>query len=620
MSFLLKNIIHSSLAETLYYEVLSRRSNYYYFLGKVLPWVDEDVPEDPKSTLNYENNTRNNIIAVKKIPVSDVSIVVKRIDWSSGTVYDQYDDSYTPTNKSSTGASSLKSANFYVLTNNYRVYKCLDNNKGAASTVEPTGTDVVPISTSDGYTWKYMYSIPSSQRSRFLTDEYMPVQRAVFNTYYSSGAINNIAIDNPGSGYLGNAVVTLQVNGVFKGGTGNSIANLIPVISTSGQFLDVIIKDVGNNYLSANISIVDSAGTGTGYYNTLSTANLVPVLYGTKVDRVIINDPGIKYSSNIQTTVSIIGDGTGAEATAYINEAGQLADVIITNRGNGYSYADIQIIGDGNNANAYAEVSSGDLDSLQSYVELSAIPGAIYNINIENKGNNYSNANVIIKGDGVNFVGNVVIDEANNNGISKITITNPGSGFTYSNVVIQGSTGSGAIANVIYPPKNGHGSDAVKELFADAVMFYSTINYEKNQGIFVNNDFRQFGLIKDIEKFSSRQLFTGSLGSSCFLVTLDSTSGITKDMELSLNSDTTRKFTVIEVVGSQVLLLSINNKSLLKNDILIDLDTDTVFTITSLDASPTINKFSGEILFIDNKTKISYSDQQVVTLKTVIKL
>ena len=620
MSFLLKDTVHSVLSETLYYEVLSRRSNYYYFIGRVLPWEDENTPQTPVNTLNYENETRNNIIQVKKVPISDVSLAVKRIDWIANSVYDQYDDSYTSSNKSSTGASSLKTSKFYVLTNNFRVYKCLNNNKGAQSTVEPTGTDVTPITTSDGYIWKYMYSIPTSLKNRFLTDDYMPVQRSVTNSYYSDGGLNSITIDSGGSGYLGNANVSLKVNGIFKGGIGNSIANLIPIFNAQGQFIDINIKDRGNNYLSANISIIDTSNTGTGYYNTQSTANLVPFLYNTQIDRVVINDPGINYSANLQTTVSIIGDGTGAEATAFVNEAGQVAEIIVNNRGNGYTYADVEIVGGGNGANAIADFTTGDLDTIQSFVELSAIPGAIYNINIDAKGNNYSNANVVINGDGTGFSGSVVIDEANSNGISKITVVNPGLNYTYANVVIQGATGSGAKANVIFPPKNGHGSDPVKELFADAVIFYSTINYETNQGIFVDNDLRQFGLIKDIEKYDNRQLFANSLGSACFLVTLNTTSGLSKDLQLSLKSDVNRKFDVVEYTSTQALLLSKNNKALANNNVLIDLSTNNEYTVSSLDKSPAINKFSGEIIFIDNKTKISYSDQQVVTLKTVIKL
>ena len=33
--------------------------------------------------------------------------------------------------------------------------KCLFNNKGASSTVEPSGTSTSTLSTADGYKWKF---------------------------------------------------------------------------------------------------------------------------------------------------------------------------------------------------------------------------------------------------------------------------------------------------------------------------------------------------------------------------------------------------------------------------------------------------------------------------------
>jgi hypothetical protein len=619
MSFLLKDTIHSVLADSVYNEILSRRSNYYYFIGKVIEWENPDVPETPEATTDYEYDTRNSIISVKRIPISDISYVVPRRDWSSGTVYDEYNGNYSVDNPASSGATSLKSARFYVLTPDFNVYKCLFNKNGSASTVSPIGTDALPITTNDGYVWKFMYTLPLSLRNRFLTETFMPVQKSVLNTFYSNGEVDRVVIDNPGDGYSGNSIVTLTVNGTFKGGTGNSIANLIPVFSTTGQFLDVIIKDRGNNYASANISINNAGGTGTGYYNTSSTANLVPILYNNQVDRVVINDPGINYSANIQTTLSLIGNGTNATLAAFVNSAGQLEDVIITNRGSGYTFLDIEVVGDGANANCFVELSVGDLDTSQSTVELSANPGGIYNIKIDNPGNNYSNANVTVSGDGVGFAGNVVL--SNTNTISYVEVINPGTGYTYANVVFGGN-GTGANAHAIISPQGGHGSNAVKEFFADSIMLYSTINNERNQGIDVNNDYRQFGIIKDIKQFGNNRAFTGTLGSTCFLVELNSVSGLSADKILQFNSDKTREFEIIEIIDStkQALLLGKNNKTLVDGDVLYDTLTDTTYTIIDVDASPTINKFSGDLVFIDNRTKISYSDQQLVTIRTVIRL
>ena len=624
MSFLLKESIHGTLVDAVYNEIFSRRSNYYYFIGKVQPWTTPTSPDTPLTTQTYEQQTRNFIIATKKIQVLDVSYVVPRIDWTSGRVYDQFDGDYSSSYPASTGATSLKTAQFYVLTTDFNVYKCIFNNNGIPSTSKPTGIDATTTTTADGYIWKYLYTIPLSLRNRFLTEDYMPVQKSVLNPFYSNGEIDRIIIDNYGSGYLGNAEVTLSVNGVFGSGTGNSIANIVPVFNTAGQFVDVIIRNAGNNYVSANISITDNAGTGTGFYNTASIANLIPVLYNTAVDRVLIVDPGINYSSNIQTTAVLTGDGANASLLPFVNEAGEVEDIIIVNRGDGYTFVDIEIVGDGSNANAYVELSTGDLDTNQSTVELAAIDGAIYNFRIINAGDGYSNANISVSGDGSGFAGTVNI--SNTNTISSISVTSPGTGYTFANVSI---TGSGANANLtaIISPVNGHGFNPVKELFADSLMFYSTINNERLHGVDVNNDYRQFGIIKDIKQFANSRAFANVTGTSCYLVTVDTITNdlgntLAADTILTLKGDTTREFEVVEVVtsNSQVLITNLNNYSLLEDDILNDPDTDSDFTIETIDRYPTINKFTGDMLFIDNRTKVSYSDQQLVTLRTVIKL
>ena len=149
MSFLLKQDIHNVLTKIFYDDIVNRRSNYFYYIGKIVEWNNPNVPDVPKETGSYEHETRNNIINVKKIQPQDVSYVIPRRNWISGTVYDQYDPEYSPTFKSDSGAESLKDATFYVLSAHqggyYNVYKCLFNNGGIPSTERPSGSDLTPI-------------------------------------------------------------------------------------------------------------------------------------------------------------------------------------------------------------------------------------------------------------------------------------------------------------------------------------------------------------------------------------------------------------------------------------------------------------------------------------------
>jgi hypothetical protein len=710
MAFLLKDTIHRSLVDTVYNEFLSRRSNYYYFIGNILEWPNPQVPGTPEVTQEYEHYTRNGILSVKKINLRDVSYVVPRINWTSGEVYDQFDGNYSDSFTSDSGATSLKSANFYVLTSTFGVYKCIFNKNGAASTVEPSGQDITMLTTADGYVWKYLYSIPLSSQNRFLTDDYMPVQRAVTNAYYSKGEVSSITIDNSGSGYLGNAQVTLSVTGQFLGGTGNSIANLTPVLNTSGEFINIIIENAGANYKTASINITDNAGAGTSLLNTISnvrifstgggytsaaisnttanifttglvqptanafanlifsgnalvdvllinkgtgyttdaranttitisttgnsqptsnaTANLffatsavlTPVIRNGAIHSVLIEDEGTRYSSNVQTTISAIGDGIGFVATPYVNAAGQIEDVIIENRGNGYTHLDISFASaTGTSANAFANLSTDDLDTLQTVVELSAVNGGIHAFRVSNVGNGYSYANVVVTGDGESFTGTPVIV---NNTISYITVTTPGSGYTYANVTITGN-GSNANASAIISPFGGHGSDPVRELFADTLMFTSTINNEKNHGVDVQNDYRQYGIIKDLKRHNSGLAFANVIGSSSYLLTMDTVSGLARDdIIVHTAGGSKRSFEIIEVISAskQLLIQDKNNHDIVVGDILTDETSDLDYTVVTIDKNPDINKFSGDLLYIDNRTAVSYSAQQLVTLRTIIKL
>ena len=94
-SSLIKTILHKSLAEGVFRDVTSRSSNYYYFLGKTLSWDDELNPPYPIDSYAYERAVRNEIITMKQIGPSDISFVVPRRNWTSGTVYDMYDDEYS---------------------------------------------------------------------------------------------------------------------------------------------------------------------------------------------------------------------------------------------------------------------------------------------------------------------------------------------------------------------------------------------------------------------------------------------------------------------------------------------------------------------------------------------
>lgn len=80
---------------------------------------------------------------------------------------------------------------YYVVTPQMNVYKCIGNNGGGISTVQPTSilTAALPAALSDGYIWKYMYTISTLDQEQFYTSNWIPVRYVTTNpgTVLSSG-------------------------------------------------------------------------------------------------------------------------------------------------------------------------------------------------------------------------------------------------------------------------------------------------------------------------------------------------------------------------------------------------------------------------------------------------
>lgn len=168
---------------------------YYMFAAKHGPYSTDTVPMPADSTSSLIQSYSDMIFG-KRISSSDLNIMANRYDWQSNTVYDMYED-FDP---------DLNNKKYYVLVQEgelYRVYKCLFNNNGGPSLVEPFGTDTdileIPI---DGYVWKYMYSFDLFTALRFLTDTHMPiVEDPDVKAAAVAGSIDIVKINYGGAGY-----------------------------------------------------------------------------------------------------------------------------------------------------------------------------------------------------------------------------------------------------------------------------------------------------------------------------------------------------------------------------------------------------------------------------------
>ena len=207
----------------------------------------DTAPVTPADNINSQHFPFDDMLAAKKITSSDITFAIPRRNWTTGTVYDIYRHDYgeyatgtTTAITSNSGASTLHDATFYVLTGARNVYKCLDNNSNANSTVEPTGTDVTILETADGYRWKYMYTLSASQQANFLSTDFMAVStNSTVSSAAVDGAINVCKIKTAGSGGTDGTHTGIAIRG--DGSSGE-----VSVTVTSGAVTAVTVTTARN--------------------------------------------------------------------------------------------------------------------------------------------------------------------------------------------------------------------------------------------------------------------------------------------------------------------------------------------------------------------------------------
>ena len=218
------------------------------------------TPADNTTTQTYPFD---DLLAAKKILSTDVTFVIPRRNWTTGTTYDIYRHDYgdritgTSTNQTAnSGASTIHDSTFYVLTGARNVYKCLDNNNNSPSTVEPTDTGTTIISTGDGYKWKYIYTLSASQQANFLSTDFMAVEtNSTVSSAAVDGAINVVKIKTAGSGGTDGTHTGIPIRGDGSNGT-------VSVTVTSGAVTAVTVTNAGTGYTYGTISNAQIVSAG----------------------------------------------------------------------------------------------------------------------------------------------------------------------------------------------------------------------------------------------------------------------------------------------------------------------------------------------------------------------
>ena len=161
-------------------------------------------------------------------------------------------------------------------------------------------------------------------------------------------------------------------------------------------------------------------------------------------------------------------------------------------------------------------------------VKQNAVDGSIKIVVIKNRGVGVGTANrtytrVPIKGDGSNAECTVVIN--NDQQVESITISNQGSGYTFGNVDLSAGgipePDTEPVLDVIMTPSGGHGYDIYKELGASNVLIYARIeNDTENPDFITGNEIARIGLVENPLIFGSSSKLTSEKASAVYAIRL----------------------------------------------------------------------------------------------------
>ncbi len=227
---------------------------------------------------------------------------------------------------------------------------------------------------------------------------------------------------------------------------------------------------------------------------------------------------------------------------------------------------------------------------------------------------------VVITGDGTDTITSVKLSA--NDEIEKIDVISFGTDYIKANVTIYGS-GTGAEARAILPPKLGHGHNPAEELGATNIMILSRIgeiDATENNTLPVDVYFRQYGLLLNPYKYDG-ELITETNVLESVSTTLDLELLAFSSFQLGEkvyqgNIDDPSFFGFVVYQDASTLKLNNVFGEITIGRLLLGEVSDNQNVIIS-SQTPDLMKYSGDIVYGKNVTKVQRTVSQAEQIKLV---
>jgi hypothetical protein len=410
-----------------------------------------------------------------------------------------------------------------------------------------------------------------------------------------------------------------------------------------------------DNYSSTNktnVTEVSNFFDGRGYVITDEFKVYKCLRTGVNSSNVIINST-VKPTS-VSTSVPEITADTGA-SLGYMWKfmySVTASDVIkfVTN-----DFIPVRTLGvknavAGSGTNGGFGTSATDDGSAQWDVENAAVDGAIYHYTVTSAGDgSYSNGStntftidIPVRGDGSGAVVTLSFDTGNLVRAQHKSGTGSwGSGYKRASLptigaAISGITaGTGATVHIHMSPINGHGANPIEEMGGNYAIVNSRLEFgEGLDGEFsdfpTDNDFRRIGLIKNPVKSDGGTISNLATMTATNMMTVDNAGSIIVDdilTDAAADSATTAKVRVVSKTSNTLKTLPVANAG---GEYVAFANSDAVFKAGSkvadvksdgvAAAHPEMTRFTGQILYVENRGAVTRAADQIEDIKLIIEM
>ena len=317
--------------------ISANSSQYYAFAANPIEFSGSipALTNDDYSTL-FENNWK--MLFGKRLQVADFAPVINNNSWTSGRVYDRYDN---------TSNTVIANNNFYVVSSpsvvggSYHIYKCIDNANGAASTVDPgtIGTPTQPstFEMSDFYKWRYVSSISASNYDKFAANNFVPVyaNSTIVSTSPSYSGVEVVVIRNGGNGY------STYTNGVVQ-----SVQNstLIQIQNYSSENNDYYVNNSIYIYNGANLITFDTTSQLSTITDYISNTSGRWIYVNPSINTSLITSGLSKYSISPSVVFESDGDSNPKAVSIVNTTSNSIQSIIMLDVGTNISWANVRIV------------------------------------------------------------------------------------------------------------------------------------------------------------------------------------------------------------------------------------------------------------------------------------